>query len=46
MRRTKIVITSDVFIGHSFYEIKSELINNITIQMICNLAKNKEKITL
>lgn len=33
------------FVGGYFYEIKSELTNNPTIQMICDLAKSKGKIT-
>ncbi len=41
----KNIISICFFIGGYFYEIKSDLINNPTIQMICNLAKNKGKIT-
>jgi len=41
----KNIISICFFVGGYFYEIKSELTNNPTIQMICNLAKNKGKIT-
>ena len=41
----KNIIAICFFIGGYFYEIKSELTNNETVQMICNLAKNKGKTT-
>jgi hypothetical protein len=41
----KNIISICYFIGGYFYEIQSELIENETVQMICNLAKNKGKIT-
>ena len=41
----KNIIAICFFVGGYFYEIKSELTNNPTIQMICDLAKSKGKIT-
>ena len=41
----KNIIAICYFIGGYFYEIHSELIENETVQMICNLARNKGKIT-
>jgi len=41
----KNIIAICFFIGGYFYEIHSELTDNKTVQMICNLAKNKGKIT-
>ena len=41
----KNIISICYFIGGYFYEIHSELIENETVQMICNLARNKGKIT-
>jgi len=41
----KNIIAICFFIGGYFYEIKSELTNNETIIMICDLAKSKGKIT-
>jgi len=41
----KNIIAICFFIGGYFYEIKSELTNNETIVMICDLAKSKGKIT-
>ncbi len=41
----KNIIAICYFVGGYFYEIKSELTNNPTIQMICDLAKSKGKIT-
>ena len=37
----KNIISICYFIGGYFYEIQSTLIENETVQMICNLAKNK-----
>ena len=39
------IISICYFIGGYFYEIHSELIENEVVQMICELAKNKGKIT-
>ena len=41
----KNIIAICFFIGGYFYEIHSELTENETVQMICNLARNKGKIT-
>ena len=41
----KNIIAICYFIGGYFYEIESELIENETIEMICELAKSKGKIT-
>jgi len=41
----KNIISICYFIGGYFYEIHSELIENETVHMICNLARNKGKIT-
>ena len=41
----KNIIAICFFIGGYFYEIKSELTNNETVIMICDLAKSKGKIT-
>ncbi|MDQ7061790.1 MAG: transposase [Sulfurimonas sp.] len=41
----KNIIAICFFVGGYFYEIKSELTNNQTIQMICDLARSKGKIT-
>ena len=41
----KNIIAICFFIGGYFYEIKSELIENETVIMICDLAKSKGKIT-
>lgn len=41
----KNIISICFFIGGYFYEIHSELIENETVQMICNFARNKGKIT-
>ena len=41
----KNIIAICYFIGGYFYEIHSELIENETVQMICNLARNKGKTT-
>ncbi len=41
----KNIIAICFFVGGYFYEIQSELTNNPTIQMICDLAKSKGKIT-
>ena len=41
----KNIIAICFFVGGYFYEIKSELTDNPTIQMICDLAKSKGKIT-
>jgi hypothetical protein len=41
----KNIIAICFFIGGYFYEIHSELTENKTVQMICNLARNKGKIT-
>jgi len=41
----KNIIAICFFIGGYFYEIKSELTDNETIVMICDLAKSKGKIT-
>jgi len=41
----KNIIAICFFIGGYFYEIKSELIENETVVMICDLAKSKGKIT-
>lgn len=41
----KNIISICFFVGGYFYEIKSELTDNPTIQMICDLAKSKGKIT-
>jgi len=41
----KNIIAICFFIGGYFYEIHSELTDNKTVQMICNLAKNKGKIS-
>jgi len=41
----KNIIAICFFIGGYFYEIKSELTNNETIVMICDLAKSKGKVT-
>lgn len=41
----KNIISICYFIGGYFYEIKSELIKNETILLICDLAKSKGKVT-
>ena len=41
----KNIISICYFVGGYFYEIHSELIENETVLMICNLARNKGKIT-
>ena len=41
----KNIIAICFFIGGYFYEIHSELTENKTVQMICDLARNKGKIT-
>ena len=41
----KNIIAICFFVGGYFYEIQSELTKNPTIQMICDLAKSKGKIT-
>ena len=41
----KNIIAICFFVGGYFYEIKSELIENETVIMICDLAKSKGKIT-
>ena len=41
----KNIIAICYFIGGYFYEIESELIENETIQMICQLANSKGKVT-